>query len=126
MENTNSIWLNQMENSNIPVWSSHGEGRLEISIENLTYLDENNLIPIRYINDCDQITETYPFNPNGSPIGVAGISSKCGRHLIMMPHPERSFIDWQLAYNPHKWKSSPWLKLFKNAYEWCTNMRIKS
>jgi phosphoribosylformylglycinamidine synthase len=113
----NTVWLKDMENSNIPVWSAHKEGRLEINKNDLEYLNSNNLLPIRYVNDYSQITEIYPYNPNGSPLGVAGISSKCGRHLIMMPHPERSFIDWQLAYNPYKWKNSPWLKMFKNAYD---------
>jgi phosphoribosylformylglycinamidine synthase len=68
-------------------------------------------------------TEAYPFNPNGSPLGIAALSSANGRHLAMMPHPERCFLTWQLPYYPSGLAldpkgPAPWIKLFQNAREW--------
>ena len=65
-----------------------------------------------------QITESYPLNPNGSPHGIAALCSEDGRHLAMMPHPERCFMKWQWPWAPPAWKdhaAAPWLKLFQNA-----------
>ena len=82
--------------------------------------------PIVYVDETNNVTKKYPFNPNGSSEGVAGICSDDGRHLAMMPHPERCFLKWQLPYCEEPIKErynssfSPWFKLFKNAYEWCT------
>lgn len=64
----------------------------------------------------------YPFNPNGSEMGIAAITSKNGRHLAMMPHPERCTQMWQWPYVPKEWhqvKISPWCKMFSNAFDWC-------
>jgi len=64
------------------------------------------------------------MNPNGSQFGIAGISSSDGRHLALMPHPERATFLWQWPYLPKNWKSlevSPWAKMFRNAYDWCIN-----
>jgi phosphoribosylformylglycinamidine synthase len=75
------------------------------------------------VDDGNRITEAYPFNPNGSPQGIAGLCSPDGRHLVMMPHPERAFLKWQWGWMPEDWKrnleASPWLKLFQNARQWC-------
>ena len=82
-----------------------------------------NLSPVRYVDDNNTATEAYPFNPNGSPHGIAGLCSPDGRHLAMMPHPERTFLRWQWGYMPANWKrdlqASPWLQMFQNAREWC-------
>lgn len=51
-----------------------------------------------YVDDLNQPTEAYPFNPNGSPEGIAGLCSEDGRHLAVMPHPERCFLTWQVWY----------------------------
>lgn len=64
------------------------------------------------------------MNPNGSDYGIAGLCSKDGRHLAMMPHPERCTQMWQWPYVPQDWKDmeiSPWCRMFVNAYEWCLN-----
>jgi phosphoribosylformylglycinamidine synthase len=66
--------------------------------------------------------EHYPFNPNGSPYGIAGLCSSDGRHTVMMPHPERTFLPWQFPWLPEEFRDmqvSPWLKIFQNAREWC-------
>ena len=84
---------------------------------------KKDLAPIRFVDDDGVDTETYPLNPNGSPLGITGLCSPDGRHLAMMPHPERTFLKWQCAYMPEEWRknieASPWLKIFQNAREWC-------
>jgi phosphoribosylformylglycinamidine synthase len=124
----NNIWLNGMENSTLGVWIAHGEGQMHFPDETIkNFVVKNNLAPIRYTNDDGQITEEYPFNPNGSCLGITALSSCNGRHLAMMPHPERSFMTWQMPYVPehyittnilNKKGPSPWLKMFQNAREW--------
>lgn len=79
----------------------------------------------RYCDAKGAPTEQYPFNPNGSPAGIAALCSPDGRHLAMMPHPERCFLAWQLPWYPRGMEGleaacpGPWLKLFQNAREWC-------
>ncbi len=71
----------------------------------------------------------YPFNPNGSVDGIAALCSPDGRHLAMMPHPERCFTTWQQPYAPKGWRdlaSGPWLKMFQNAKEWCNEVSSSS
>ena len=86
-------------------------------------LNSDCLIPIRYTDDKGNPTMTYPFNPNGSPDGAAALCSQDGRHLAMMPHPERCVLMWQWPWMPRQWKkevkASPWLNMFHNAYQWC-------
>lgn len=83
------------------------------------------LAPVRYLDDLGQPTEEYPLNPNGSPRGVAGLCSRDGRHLAMMPHPERCTLGWQWPWAPRDFRPSltpsPWLRMFKNAAAWCSN-----
>ena len=87
----------------------------------------NNLVPLKYVDDSGRPTSSYPFNPNGSPEGIAAICSSDGRHLAMMPHAERSVMSWQWPWMPQEWKerewyASPWLTMFQNAYDWCTEL----
>jgi phosphoribosylformylglycinamidine synthase len=120
---SNCIFTRDMENTTFGMWSAHGEGKFVLNHE----LDENEeLSPLRYVDDDGNITDSYPFNPNGSPDGIASICSRNGRHLAIMPHPERCFKDWQCPYiNPDIEKKigefSPWFGLFKNAYKFCEN-----
>ncbi|KAL0435292.1 UNVERIFIED_CONTAM: putative phosphoribosylformylglycinamidine synthase, chloroplastic/mitochondrial [Sesamum radiatum] len=76
------------------------------------------LAPVKYCDDNGNPTEVYPFNLNGSPLGVAAICSPDGRHLAMMPHPERCFLMWQYPWYPKNWNvekkgPSPWLRMFQ-------------
>jgi phosphoribosylformylglycinamidine synthase len=121
---SSAIMLRGMEGSRLGVWVAHGEGRIyfpdkEIWLKTLL----NNQIPLAYLDDKNLPTEQYPFNPNGSPSGITALCSPDGRHLAMMPHPERTFLKWQWAYLPGRfkkeWSASPWLKMFQNAREWC-------
>jgi phosphoribosylformylglycinamidine synthase len=119
-----SIMLKGMEDSVLGVWVAHGEGRFYTpKPEMLDEINEKGLAPVRYVDDSNEITETYPFNPNGSPLGITALCSEDGRHLAMMPHPERSFLSWQWGWVPKELKgpgnTSPWLKMFQNALKWC-------
>ncbi len=119
-----AVMLREMEGSILGIWVAHGEGRAffpDISI--LDKVIKEYLAPVRYVDDLGAITERYPFNPNGSPHGIAALCSSDGRHLAIMPHPERTFLKWQWAWMPEemtrKLKASPWLKMFQNARKWC-------
>lgn len=122
IEKSKAIMLKDMENSVLGVWIAHGEGRF--TFRDNTVLEElknKNCLAIRYTDDYGKPTEQYPMNPNGSPDGIAGICSDDGRHLAMMPHPERCTQMWQWPYVPANWqnKTSPWLRIFQNAFVWC-------
>uniref|UniRef100_A0AC34F5M4 Formylglycinamide ribonucleotide amidotransferase n=1 Tax=Panagrolaimus sp. ES5 TaxID=591445 RepID=A0AC34F5M4_9BILA len=124
-----AIMLQGMEDSILGVWTSHGEGKFTYdSAETEQYLEKQNLRCIRYCDNSGHLTNLYPANPNGSSSAVAGICSSDGRHLAMMPHPDRSFLTWQWPNYPKALKLShsnftPWIKMFKNAYEWCIEGR---
>lgn len=118
-----SLMLSGMENSVLGIWVAHGEGRAYFPDKKMLDECEFGLAPVRYVNDESTITEVYPFNPNGSPAGIAALCSPDGRHLAMMPHPERSVLTWQWGWMPEDLKkslaASPWLQMFQNAREWC-------
>jgi phosphoribosylformylglycinamidine synthase len=119
-----AIMLKGMEGSTLGVWVAHGDGKVYFPDKDmLQEVQEKGLAPIRFVDDNGEFTETYPFNPNGSPFGITSLCSRDGRHLAMMPHPERTFLKWQWPYMPEDWKknleASPWLKMFQNAREWC-------
>ncbi|MGB9627360.1 MAG: phosphoribosylformylglycinamidine synthase subunit PurQ, partial [Thermodesulfobacteriota bacterium] len=117
-----------MANSILGIWVAHGEGRLHFP--DPTLMDEvirKKLVSVVYVDDegrmDGEVSKSYPFNPNGSPFGITGLCSPDGRHLAMMPHPERAFLKWQWAWMPRdlgdRLKASPWLQMFQNAREWC-------
>ncbi|KAF9602091.1 hypothetical protein IFM89_024858 [Coptis chinensis] len=120
-----AIMFKGMAGSTLGVWAAHGEGRAYFPDDGiLDRVLESNLAPLRYCDD-GKTTEVYPFNRNGSPLGVAALCSPDGRHLAMMPHPERCFLMWQFPWYPKHWNvdkkgPSPWLRLFQNAREWCS------
>lgn len=119
-----SIMLKGMKGLVWGIWVAHGEGRLLFPDKKiLNSVLKKNLAAIVYTDDNGKATEEYPFNPNGSPFGITGLCSADGRHLAMMPHPERTFLKWQHGWIPEKWKkelnASPWFKMFQNAREWC-------
>jgi phosphoribosylformylglycinamidine synthase len=126
-----SVMLKGMENSVLGIWVAHGEGRAFFPDRNiLQKINDDNLAPIRYVDDNNEITTQYPFNPNGSANGIASLCSPDGRHLAIMPHPERTFLKWHWPWMPEKWKqelkASPWLKMFQNAREWCEESKDRS
>ncbi|EDO49597.1 predicted protein [Nematostella vectensis] len=124
IESSPALMLQGLEGSSLGVWVAHGEGRAQfVRPEVLDNVVSKNLAPVRYVDDDGNITTQYPLNPNGSPLGIAGLCSPDGRHLAMMPHPERCTLPWQWAWMPEEWRgsmsTSPWLRMFQNAYEWC-------
>jgi len=119
-----AIMLEGMAGSILGIWVAHGEGRAFFPDAGvLEQVEAQRLAPMRYVDDSGSCTQTYPANPNGSTSGVAALCSPDGRHLAMMPHPERAFLTWQWGYLPPAWRAdltaSPWLQLFQNARIWC-------
>jgi phosphoribosylformylglycinamidine synthase len=118
-----SLMLKGMKDLVFGIHVDHGEGLLNFPDKAVQEkIITENLAPLCYVDDNGQATESYPFNPNGSPNGLAALCSADGRHLAMMPHPERVFLAWQAHYLPEEMKAlqvSPWMQMFRNAYEWC-------
>ena len=74
---------------------------------------------LRYVDNYGQVTEEYPLNPNGSPMGVTGLTTPSGRVTIMMPHPERVFRTVQNSWAPDEWaEDGAWMRMFRNARVW--------
>ncbi|KAI1812127.1 CobB/CobQ-like glutamine amidotransferase domain-containing protein [Poronia punctata] len=121
-ENTqNSVFFDGMAGSSLPIAISHGEGRAQFaSSTKLQSVLDGGLAPLRYVDNSGAIAESYPSNPNGSPRGIAGVSSRDGRVLAIMPHPERTIMADVASFVPPKQldkfgKFGPWIKMFKNA-----------
>jgi len=122
--NSKAIMFKGMENLVFGIHVAHGEGRLQFPDETIyNRVNNEGLVTLAFVDDDAKPTEKYPFNPNGSPAGITGLCSNDGRHLAMMPHPERSFLKWQAHWLPEELKKglavSPWLQMFQNAYQWC-------
>ena len=117
---SNSIFLNGMEGSMIPIATSHGEGRVQYSNDgDMNALIEASGVTIRYVDNFGQPAINYPDNPNGSESGFAGFCSEDGRSTIMMPHPERVMRTEQFSWCPDDWKDhGPWARFFVNARDW--------
>lgn len=112
---TNSIFLDGMQGSQLPVVVAHGEGRAEYA--NNQSAGQN--LALSYIDYNGAVTETYPANPNGSPNGIAGLSNDDGRVTIMMPHPERIFRSSTNSWRDKSWgEYAPWMRMFRNARAW--------
>jgi len=116
--------LRGMAGARLGIWVAHGEGRAFFpEAGTLERVLAEGLAPLRYADDQGRATERYPFNPNASPHGIAALCSDDGRHLAMMPHPERAFLTWQWGWLPddlrRSWRASPWLTFFQNARTWC-------
>ncbi|KAH7126236.1 CobB/CobQ-like glutamine amidotransferase domain-containing protein [Dactylonectria estremocensis] len=120
----NSVFFSGMSGSSLPIVVSHGEGRAQFTAEgDLPSLNGNGLIPLRYVDNYGKVTEQYPLNPNGSPQGIAGVKSRDGRVVAMMPHPERTIMadvgSWKPEHQLAKWgQYGPWFQLFLNARKW--------
>ncbi|MBS3935083.1 MAG: phosphoribosylformylglycinamidine synthase [Sulfuritalea sp.] len=112
-----SIFLAGMAGSRLPVVVSHGEGR---AVFDRAPVGEGRVLTaLRYIDNRGAVATTYPFNPNGSPDGVAGVTTADGRVTIMMPHPERVFRTVQMSWHPDPLgEDSPWMTMFRNARRW--------
>ncbi len=112
-----SIFLAGMAGSHMPIAVSHGEGRSEYrDAAHLQAVENSGLVAVRYINNYGTVTEQYPFNPNGSPKGITGLTTTDGRVTIMMPHPERVMRAVANSWHPDDWsEAGAWLRAFRNA-----------
>ncbi|OHQ13237.1 phosphoribosylformylglycinamidine synthase [Neisseria sp. HMSC064F03] len=110
-----SLILNEMQGSSLPVVVSHGEGRADFALHGGN-ISADLGIALQYIDGQNQVTQTYPLNPNGSPQGIAGVTNTDGRVTIMMPHPERVYRAAQMSWKPEDWTElSGWYRLFAGA-----------
>ncbi|WP_313367270.1 phosphoribosylformylglycinamidine synthase [Sphingobacterium mizutaii] len=112
IQENNSVMLSTLAGSTLGVWISHGEGKFNLPNQE----DQYNIVA-KYAYD------QYPHNPNGSDFNTAMMSDKTGRHLVTMPHIERSVFQWNWANYPdgRKDEVSPWLEAFVNARKWIDN-----
>jgi phosphoribosylformylglycinamidine synthase len=120
IERSPSLFFRGMEGSVLPIAVAHGEGRAEPSSpEALRALEQSGSIAARYVDNHGEVTERYPANPNGSPLGIAAITSRDGRVTLTMPHPERVFRAVQYSWRPDHWQADgPFMRLFRNARVW--------
>ncbi|MBO5015973.1 MAG: phosphoribosylformylglycinamidine synthase subunit PurQ, partial [Bacteroidaceae bacterium] len=106
-----SVMFGSLSGFKIGTWVAHGEGKFNLPLPE----DEYNVVA-KYSYD------EYPANPNGSSYSVAAIASKDGRHLAIMPHPERTIFPWQCGHYPTERKGNdeitPWIEAFVNARKW--------
>ena len=109
IQKNNSIMLSNLEGATLGVWISHGEGKFS-----LPYEESNYNIVAKYTYS------QYPHNPNGSDYNTAMLCDSSGRHLVTMPHIERSIYPWNWAHYPDNRSDtvSPWLRAFENARDW--------
>lgn len=112
-----SLFFQGMAGSRMPIAVAHGEGFAEFSSKSaVNAVLANKLVSTRYVDNAGAATEIYPFNPNGSPQGITGLTTPDGRFSIMMPHPERVFRAVQHSWHPDGWdEDGPWLRMFRNA-----------
>ncbi|MHB0803879.1 phosphoribosylformylglycinamidine synthase [Stutzerimonas nitrititolerans] len=115
-----SIFLQGMTGSRLPIAIAHGEGHAEFENEAaLLEADLSGTVALRYIDNHGKVTERYPANPNGSPRGITGLTTRDGRVTIMMPHPERVFRAVTNSWRPDEWQEDGgWMRMFRNARVW--------
>ncbi|MGL6092575.1 MAG: phosphoribosylformylglycinamidine synthase, partial [Pseudomonas paracarnis] len=120
VQESNSIFLQGMAGSRMPIAIAHGEGHAEFSSEEaLLEADLSGTVALRFVDNHGKVTESYPANPNGSPRGITGLTSRDGRVTIMMPHPERVFRAVQNSWRPEEWnEDGAWMRMFRNARVW--------
>jgi phosphoribosylformylglycinamidine synthase len=113
-----SLFFTGMAGSRIPIATAHGEGLAEFrDAAHLAAAQPH--VTMRFIDARGASTEAYPFNSNGSPEGITGLTTADGRFTILMPHPERVHRSVQMSWHPQEWgDASPWMRMFRNARSW--------
>ncbi|MCL5801340.1 MAG: phosphoribosylformylglycinamidine synthase subunit PurQ, partial [Gammaproteobacteria bacterium] len=115
-----SLFFQDMAGSRLPVAIAHGEGCAEFQTDAgpLQALNQG-LVALRWVDNYGKPAEVYPANPNGSPLGICGLTTPDGRFTILMPHPERVFRTVANSWHPDEWgEDGPWLRMFRNARKW--------
>jgi phosphoribosylformylglycinamidine synthase len=124
---TPSAFLHGMKGSSLPIAVAHGEGRASFPSNSPSTAAEDllakDLISLRYVDNHLRPTERYPANPNGSPLGIAGVRTPDGKVLALMPHPERTVLGGVASWIPHgksaEWgEIGPWGRIFQSARRW--------
>ena len=111
-----SLFFAGMAGSRMPIVVSHGEGRADFDS---SAQQASTLVAMRYLDNAGNPSEVYPYNPNGSPAGITGVTTADGRFTVMMPHPERVFRTVQMSWHPADLgEDSPWMRMFRNARKW--------
>jgi phosphoribosylformylglycinamidine synthase len=111
-----AIVFHGMAGSRLPIVTAHGEGRAQFAAAADL---EQALVTMRYVNNRGEVSESYPYNPSGSPQGITGLTTPDGRFTIVMPHPERVFRTVQMSWAPGGLaEDAPWMRLFRNARRW--------
>jgi len=123
-----SVFLHGMNGSTLPIVTAHGEGRAHFppsatSTSSPSTLYNENLVSMRFLDNYGKPTEKYPYNPNGSPQGIAGVRSRDGRVMALMPHPERTVLREVASWIPRggmeEWgEVGPWGRMFRSARRW--------
>ncbi|HWQ95061.1 MAG TPA: phosphoribosylformylglycinamidine synthase, partial [Gammaproteobacteria bacterium] len=115
-----SLFFQDMAGSRLPVAIAHGEGRAEFQTDAGPRQALNKgLVALRWVDNYGKPAEVYPANPNGSPLGICGLTTPDGRFTILMPHPERVFRTIANSWHPDEWgEDGPWLRMFRNARKW--------
>jgi len=115
-----SLFFRGMEGSVLPIAVAHGEGRADFAdAESLRACTDGGLVSLRFVGNDGRPAEAYPANPNGSPQGITGLTSRDGRATILMPHPERVFRTVQNSWHPEEWgEDGGWMRMFRNARVW--------
>jgi phosphoribosylformylglycinamidine synthase len=113
-----SLFFAAMAGSRIPVATAHGEGYAQFR-DAAQLAAAQPYVALRFVDAAGQATERYPYNANGSPQGITGLTTPDGRFTILMPHPERVFRTVQMSWHPEGWgEDSPWMRMFRNARVW--------
>jgi len=115
-----SLFFAGMAGSRMPIANAHGEGFASFAQpEHRAQAERNGLVAARYVDSQGRATERYPYNPNGSPGGITGLTTPDGRFTILMPHPERVRRTVQMSWQPPGLaEDSPWMRMFRNARRW--------
>jgi phosphoribosylformylglycinamidine synthase len=127
-----SVLFSGMHQSTLPIAVAHGEGLAEFDAvadpggaavadaPGALQLLSRGMMPLQFVDTRARATERYPFNPNGSALGLAGVCSEDGRVTALMPHPERVFRTVQHSWAPREWgEDGGWMRLFRNARVFC-------
>ena len=118
IKESSSILLQGMAGSVLPIAVAHGEGRAEFRDQDHLAAAQEQVV-MQYVENSGEVAARYPANPNGSPLGITGLTSRDGRVTIMMPHPERVIRTVQNSWHPDGWgEAGPWMRLFRNARVW--------
>jgi len=111
-----SIFFTGMAGSRLPIVVSHGEGYAEFESDAQRARAQ---VTLRFVDNRGAIASAYPYNPNGSPAGITGLTTTDGRFTVVMPHPERVFRTVQNSWHPPEWgEDGPWMRIFRNASKW--------